>query len=71
MRDALDPPPYFPANPALNAAWQDGRGRFLIDGFPRQMDQALKFDESVSLLFRLALHSLPQMLAFVRSDGEV
>ncbi|KAL1743293.1 adenylate kinase-domain-containing protein [Schizophyllum fasciatum] len=27
--------------------WQDGRGRFLIDGFPRKMDQALKFDESV------------------------
>ena len=24
--------------------------RFLIDGFPRQMDQAIKFDESVSLL---------------------
>lgn len=22
--------------------------RFLIDGFPRQMDQAIKFDESVS-----------------------
>ncbi|KAF8061439.1 UMP-CMP kinase [Lyophyllum atratum] len=27
--------------------WQDGRGRFLIDGFPRKMDQALKFDETV------------------------
>ncbi|KZV91597.1 UMP-CMP kinase [Exidia glandulosa HHB12029] len=27
--------------------WEDGRGRFLIDGFPRKMDQALKFDESV------------------------
>lgn len=25
--------------------------RFLIDGFPRQMDQAVKFDESVSLTF--------------------
>ncbi|TVY53372.1 Uridylate kinase [Lachnellula cervina] len=24
-----------------------GRGKFLIDGFPRQMDQALKFEESV------------------------
>lgn len=29
--------------------WEDGRGRFLIDGFPRKMDQALKFDESVSV----------------------
>jgi len=25
----------------------DGKGKFLIDGFPRQMDQALKFEESV------------------------
>ncbi|KAF7338526.1 Uridylate kinase [Mycena venus] len=27
--------------------WADGRGRFLIDGFPRKMDQAIKFDEEV------------------------
>jgi UMP-CMP kinase len=27
--------------------WADGKGRFLIDGFPRKMDQALKFDEEV------------------------
>ena len=27
--------------------WGEGRGRFLIDGFPRKMDQALKFDETV------------------------
>ena len=27
--------------------WQGGKGRFLIDGFPRKMDQALKFDEDV------------------------
>jgi len=27
--------------------WADGKGRFLIDGFPRKMDQALKFDEDV------------------------
>ena len=25
--------------------WSDGRGRFLIDGFPRKMDQALGFEE--------------------------
>lgn len=31
-------------------AWQDGKGRFLIDGFPRQMDQALEFEKVVSLL---------------------
>ena len=28
--------------------WKDGRGRFLIDGFPRKMDQAQKFEEDVS-----------------------
>jgi UMP-CMP kinase len=27
--------------------WEDGKGRFLIDGFPRKMDQALKFGEDV------------------------
>lgn len=29
--------------------WAEDRGRFLIDGFPRKMDQALKFDETVCL----------------------
>ena len=38
------------------AGWNDGRGRFLIDGFPRKMDQALKFDEDVCVL-RLSLLS--------------
>lgn len=27
--------------------WTNGKGRFLVDGFPRKMDQALKFDEEV------------------------
>ena len=27
--------------------WKNGKGQFLIDGFPRQMDQALKFDKEV------------------------
>ena len=27
--------------------WADGKGRFLIDGFPRKMDQALQFDKDV------------------------
>lgn len=30
------------------AGWEDGKGRFLIDGFPRKMDQAQKFEETVS-----------------------
>ena len=29
--------------------WGDGKGRFLIDSFPRKMDQALKFEEDVRL----------------------
>lgn len=32
--------------------WADGKGRFLIDGFPRKMDQALGFDETVRILSR-------------------
>jgi len=27
--------------------WTEGQGRFLIDGFPRKMDQALMFEEGV------------------------
>ncbi|KAF8344328.1 UMP-CMP kinase [Cantharellus anzutake] len=30
-----------------HSGWTNGKGRFLIDGFPRKMDQALKFDEDV------------------------
>lgn len=33
--------------PAAADGWADGRGRFLIDGFPRKMDQAVKFDDEV------------------------
>jgi len=29
------------------SGWEGGKGRFLIDGFPRKMDQALKFEEDV------------------------
>ena len=32
----------------LHAAMSDNKAdRFLVDGFPRQMDQALKFEEAV------------------------
>ena len=43
MRDSFASPPS-----TTPEAWQGGKGRFLIDGFPRKMDQALKFDEAVS-----------------------
>jgi len=29
--------------------WADGKGRFLVDGFPRKMDQALMFEHDVCL----------------------
>ena len=35
---------------STDPAWKDGKGRFLVDGFPRKMDQALKFDETVGSL---------------------
>jgi len=43
MRDAMQ------SSHRNEEAWQNGKGRFLIDGFPRQMDQALKFEETVCL----------------------
>lgn len=33
------------------SGWEDGKGRFLIDGFPRKMDQAEKFEEDVSRVY--------------------
>jgi len=40
MKDAL-------AKKTSGEGWENGRGRFLIDGFPRKMDQALEFDKTV------------------------
>ena len=58
MRSALASPP------VQSEAWQGGRGRFLIDGFPRQMDQAVKFDEAVS-----CRASRSRVLAFPSPDS--
>jgi UMP-CMP kinase len=30
--------------------WKNGCGRFLVDGFPRKMDQAIGFDEQVGII---------------------
>ena len=30
--------------------WENGCGRFLVDGFPRKMDQAIGFDEQVAII---------------------
>ncbi|KAJ9124247.1 UMP-CMP kinase [Naganishia vaughanmartiniae] len=55
MRDALSKEPPVPAGSPLGEGWEGGRGRFLIDGFPRKMDQAITFDtqvcESTFILF--------------------
>lgn len=57
MADAMKNPPQL-TDPKQKAGWEDGKGRFLIDGFPRKMDQALMFDKVVSIVWMLALHDL-------------
>lgn len=42
MRSAIDE-----RKESTHPGWQNGKARFLIDGFPRKMDQAVKFDETV------------------------
>ncbi|KAG7092202.1 UMP-CMP kinase [Marasmius oreades] len=42
--------------------WEDGRGRFLIDGFPRKMDQAEMFEQEVCK---------PSMVLFFTTTEEV
>jgi len=41
-------------------SWEEGKGRFLVDGFPRQMDQALQFDENVCLSSFVLFFSLTE-----------
>jgi len=50
-----------------NDGWNNGHGRFLIDGFPRNMDQAELFDDTVSLLqiYMASSHSLKVCLSAV------
>lgn len=45
--------------------WANGRGRFLVDGFPRKMDQAIKFDEDVSPPIRVCGSSFTCARRFV------
>ncbi|KAG8746929.1 UMP-CMP kinase [Ceratobasidium sp. 414] len=44
------------------AAWENGHSRFLVDGFPRKMDQAIKFDETVCI---------PSLVLFFDTTEEV
>lgn len=50
MRDAL-------GEHRSGDGWASGKGRFLVDGFPRKMDQAVKFEEDVCC-FRTAVSLL-------------
>ncbi|KAI0956943.1 UMP-CMP kinase, variant 3 [Taiwanofungus camphoratus] len=61
MRAALE-------TPRAGDAWGGGRGRFLIDGFPRQMDQAEKFDNEVRMA-RAALLAGLRMCLDVALNG--
>jgi len=45
---------------STHPGWQNGKGRFLIDGFPRKMDQAIKFDESVCLASFVLFYVCPE-----------
>jgi len=40
--------------------WENGKGRFLVDGFPRKMDQAIKFDEEVCLSSFVLFFNCPE-----------
>jgi hypothetical protein len=66
MRDTLKSPPTFPAESPLASNWQNGRGRFLIDGFPRKMDQAIKFDESVSIILSFPYRIIANLISGLR-----
>jgi len=60
IRDALNKPH------TGETGWEDGRGRFLVDGFPRKMDQALKFDEDVCLSSYVLFFSLTEEVMLER-----
>jgi adenylate kinase family enzyme len=60
----------------VDHGWGNGKGRFLVDGFPRQMDQAHIFDESVcpdaspsSSGFTLISSGLPFSVCLVLCDN--
>lgn len=60
MADAMANPPKL-TDPKLEAGWENGKGRFLIDGFPRKMDQALMFDKVVSISCRVSWFISPEI----------
>jgi len=49
-----------------SVAWEGGRGRFLVDGFPRKMDQAIKFDQEVCLSSFVLFFNCPENVLLER-----
>jgi hypothetical protein len=45
------------------SGWGGGKGLFLIDGFPRKMDQAVKFEQEVCTSALGTIHQLTSCLA--------
>lgn len=45
---------------AMQEAYDQGSHRFLIDGFPRKMDQAFKFDEAVCISSKVLFLVCPE-----------
>ena len=70
MREALET-----RKESGHEGWADGRGRFLIDGFPRKMDQALKFEEDVRYHASCTPYVLRKLIRFAAGlhgqDGAV
>ncbi|KAJ7135043.1 UMP-CMP kinase [Mycena crocata] len=46
--------------------WANGHGRFLVDGFPRKMDQAIKFDEDVCMASMVLFFSTTEQVMLAR-----
>jgi len=46
--------------------WANGKGRFLIDGFPRKMDQAQKFEEQVCESSTVIFYTTTEEVMLVR-----
>lgn len=53
----------------IGAAVEEGKTRFLVDGFPRKMDQAIKFDEDVGPKLSSDLSLFASIFRFVMVEG--
>jgi hypothetical protein len=56
-------------NAMKDAMKKQNKTRFLIDGFPRKLDQAVKFEEAVSASFFFFLVFGPHFLEIISAQG--